>query len=253
MIFSRISAITLQICLLLFVSCKSSKLEYNRPQNEVSISYLKSLCHSLTHYIDEDIAITGRVTANDWLGELYKSIIIEDGSGGIEVAIDRHNIYTDIPIDSRVTILCCGLALGRSGGKIELGMSPTGEYSVDGIKASLLGSYIIIDTTPQSREIPTLTIDQIGLQHISCTVQIEGLRITNPCCESWCENINGEPADTEHIATDDNGQQLKIRVRRSCHYANAPLPKGRFTICGVIDFAADAFYLRPTNNSIATE
>lgn len=253
MISHRINIFALLCCLLILVGCTSSKLEYDNPQNSVSIAYLKSLCHSTSHYIDEDIVISGRVTANDWLGEYYKSIVIEDNSGGIEIAIDRHSIYNDIPIDCRITVLCCGLALGRSGGKIELGMRPTGEYSVDNIDGSLLDNFIIVDKSPQKSEITKLTIDQIETRHISCTVQIEGLQITEPHCDTWCENLSDKGIDTEHIATDKSGRQLKIRVRGGCEYANAPIPKGRFTVCGIIDYAADAFYLRPTNKSIVAE
>ncbi len=253
MISLRINILILQLCLLFCAGCTTPKLEYDKPQNSVSIAYLKSLCRSNVHYIDEDITISGRVTANDWLGEFYKSIVIEDDSGGIEIAIDRHNIYTDIPIDSRITVLCCGLALGRSGGKIELGMRPTGEYSVDNIESSLLSNFIIVDKTPQERQITTLTIEQIVARYVSCTVQIEGLQIVEPHCDCWCESGSEKGIDTEHIAIDKRGQRLKIRVRGGCEYANAPIPKGRFTIRGIVDYAADEFYVRPTNRGIRAE
>lgn len=253
MIYLQSKIIAIILCLVCIAGCKTDKLEYEQMENSVSIDYLKSLCRTQTAYIDEDISISGRVTANDWLGEYYKSIVIEDESGGIEIAIDGFNLYEQIPIDSRATVLCCGLALGRSGGKIELGAAPTGEYSVDGIAKSAISRYIIINPVPQERKYSEITISEISAAHISKSVKIKGLQIESPQCQTWCESINGESVNTEHIATDSEGNRLKIRLRGSCHYANTPLVKGRFTVCGIIDYAADEYYIRPTNFDIAAE
>ena len=45
--------------------------------------------------IEEDIIIEGWVIANDESGNYYKTIVIQDASGGIDVRINTNGLYND--------------------------------------------------------------------------------------------------------------------------------------------------------------
>ena len=167
------------ICSLIFiVGCSTNKNSSPQPK-EVSIAYLKSLCHGDHYRIVDDYTVRGVVVATDWLGELNKSAIIVDSSGGLEFAIDSRNISERLPIYSEVTILCNGLTLARIGGKIELGAAPTGEFPLDNIDDEMFDRYIRVVGSCRDFVATTKLFSDIGASDISNIVQFNNVRICN--------------------------------------------------------------------------
>ena len=89
-------------------------------------------------YIEDDVIIAGRVISSDRSGNIYKSLYIQDETGGIEVKTGRTSMYNDYKEGQTVYVKCKGLTLGMYGykegnyggsGMVQLGMEdPTGEY-----------------------------------------------------------------------------------------------------------------------------
>lgn len=96
------------------------------------IAALKSRCTGEQAAVTEDITVEGVVTGNDLYGEFYKTLVVEDTSGGISIAVDATELYVDYPVGTAVTIHCNGLFLCDYGGKVMLGTRPTGEYAGPG-------------------------------------------------------------------------------------------------------------------------
>ena len=89
--------ISLTLSLLLsLVSCTTESLIL--PRGEVSVAYLWSLSERRSVTIKRDIYIVGYVVANDRLGEKNNALVIDDGSGGIELKVEGTNIDRDVYI-----------------------------------------------------------------------------------------------------------------------------------------------------------
>ena len=87
-----------------------------------SIVYLKSLCDGRSSVVvTEEITIEGFITANDLYGEFYKSLVLQDASGGITVAADLESVAEFCPFGYVATLRCQGLVLTDYGGKIQIG------------------------------------------------------------------------------------------------------------------------------------
>ncbi len=216
----------------------------------VSIAYMKSLCTNRTYGITTDMTVSGTVAANDWLGEFYKSIVIVDDTGGLEVAIDGYRLYEDIPVFSKVTLFCNGMTLGRVGGKIELGAHPTGDFPVDGIDRSLISCYIRIDATghklqPVERRLNEITAADISSYICLRDVMIDGDRGNG----LWCEQEDGESITTMRRIADRGGNTLVIRTDGRCIYASDPMPEGEFMVAGILDYSAGEYSLRIVNRT----
>lgn len=234
-----------------FASCNPAPTPSVPQAGEVSIAYLKSLCKNRMVEIHSDITISGVVVANDWLGEYYKSFVVMDKTGGIQVALDVYDIYRHIPIFSKVTIFCNGMTLGRVGGKVELGMWPTSEFIVDNIPADMLGRYIRVDATVSEVEAVKHTeIGELSLQDITTVVQFDNVHISDRGCGTWCEIVDGAWVDTVRVIEDSEGGCLSVRIRGGCDYAGDYIPEGKFSIKGIVDYSADEYYLRIINNGI---
>ncbi len=79
--------------------------------------------------IRKNVIIGGRVTTSDKVGNLYKSLYIQDESAGIEIKIGKNGLYNEFKLGQWVYVDCNGLTVGDYNGMIQIGYSdPTNEY-----------------------------------------------------------------------------------------------------------------------------
>ncbi len=79
--------------------------------------------------IKKNVIIGGRVTTSDKVGNLYKSLYIQDETAGIELKIGKNGLYNEFKLGQWVYVDCAGLTVGDYNGMIQIGYSdPTGEY-----------------------------------------------------------------------------------------------------------------------------
>ncbi len=79
--------------------------------------------------IKKNVIIGGRVTTSDKVGNLYKSLYIQDETAGIEIKIGKNGLYNEFKLGQWVYVDCNGLTVGDYNGMIQIGYSdPTGEY-----------------------------------------------------------------------------------------------------------------------------
>lgn len=232
--------------------CLSCASDNSSSPQEISIAQLKSLCRGDHYRIVNDYTIRGVVIATDWLGELGKSVILVDKSGGIEVAVDDIHLSEHLPIYSEVTILCNGLMLARIGGKIELGAAPTGDFPLDNINGEMLNRYIRIVGVCEDFAPVTKRFMEIGASDISAIVRLEDIRICNEEAGlAWCDtDENGSPITTYRTFVDSEGVEFPIRTLASCIYALEEIPTNEITVIGVIDFSDNRYFLRVVNKWI---
>jgi len=81
------------------------KVDFN---SNTTIAALKSSYKSLKQ-IEEDIIIQGIVVGNDESGNLFKKLIIQDSTAGIELALDKTNLYNEFKLGQRVFVKCKGM------------------------------------------------------------------------------------------------------------------------------------------------
>lgn len=72
--------------------------------------------------ITNDFLIHATVVADDKSGNFYKTIVIQDSTGGIELKLNRTGIYTDFPVGMKIGLKCKGLTIGDYNGLIRLGI-----------------------------------------------------------------------------------------------------------------------------------
>lgn len=217
----------------------------------ISIAHLKSLCMGEHYRITNDYIVRGVVVASDWLGELNRSVIIVDESGGLEIAIDIHNIGKHLPIYSEVEVFCNGMMLARVGGKIELGAAPTGDFPIDNIDEILLNRYIRVVGVYEDFAPSTKTFAEISVSDISNIVRFDNISI----CEeerglSWCDFENDEAVTTYRTFVDKRGKTFAIRTLATCAYAGEEIPTEEISVIGAIDYSDNRYFLRIVNKWI---
>ena len=81
------------------------------------------------YVVDKECVIKGQVTTSDQVGNLYKSLYIQDETAGIEIKIGKNGLYNEYKLGQWLYIDCAGLTIGDYNGMINIGYEdPTREY-----------------------------------------------------------------------------------------------------------------------------
>lgn len=246
--------VILLIIVATLLACSDSVARFDEaPHGVVTIAHLKSLAKSESYTITDDISIEGYVVANDLFGEYYKSIVISDESGGIEIAIDTNKTATQFPISARVVVYCSGLTIGDYGGRLTLGAAPAGHYTVDRISAKDISRYFLVDKSAPKAIGPTrLNINEITEKHIGNYIRLDDVTFASQAGMSWCdkEPASGEYITTERTLYDHKGNALAVRTIAECRYRNEKIPSGYGVVCGIVEYFNGEYSLRIVNHMI---
>ncbi|MBO5216672.1 MAG: hypothetical protein J6B41_02855 [Alistipes sp.] len=232
------------------VSCSDKVESYlTQEENIISIAHLRAQLRSQATPITEDYIIEGYIVANDHYGEYYKKLIISDGTGGIEIAIDAEELYRDFPLYSSVTLNCSTLWIGDYGGRIIMGARPTGEYTVDRIPQEELSRYLRCSSQDEVMQYPEyIAINQITAHNCGNIYRIADVSFKEQSGMSWCEyDAESEQyVTTERLLYDKEGNSIPLRIPGECHYAEQIIPDGWGSIVVIVESFNGVFSLSPT-------
>jgi hypothetical protein len=160
-----------------------------------TIAELKAMYNGSPVHIESDIIIGGQVISSDASGNIYRSMYIQDSTGGIEVKIGLTSLYDDYKLGQWVYVKCEGLAIGKYNGMIQLGVEdPSGSYETAYMDVkSLIAAHVFkgVQDTPVS----PVEIDEAGLKNSANYgkyVKISGLTYGNEIFCLWYPNPNGD-------------------------------------------------------------
>ena len=154
------------------------------PDSFMSIADLKAMYepgHPLV--IEDDIVIKGQVTTSDEEGNFYRSLYIQDSTGGIELKLGKTGLYNVYKRGQWIYVKCKGLALGAYGRMVQLGYEDvTGNYETSYIDVQLLIDLHVfrgkIDE-PVEPVVVTSGDDIISEKYVGMYVTVKGLTYGN--------------------------------------------------------------------------
>ena len=243
--------------MLISTACnQSSSIGFDDPIEHglYSIAYLKAMCDQEQTTIRQNVIIEGIVTANDRFGEWHHRIVVEDQSGGIQIALIATDLHRRYPIGTTLYIHCNGLTLRNVGGRIELGDTQD-PYQRFGITEALFDRYlqprqgIITEPTPR-----TITLDELTATLTDRYVCICDVSFPEAASHlAWCAVPATEEAAyyrTEHPIVDKEGKTGIVSILGTATYADEPLPDGKGSLYGIVDCFNNRTVLRIVNYGI---
>ena len=247
-------AIAAFIISLLAVACSDSTTIGYGQQSEgmISIAHLKTMAAGSSVEIVENVAIEGYVVVNDLYGEYYKTIVISDESGGIELLVDCDNTAVEFPVSARVTAHCTGLAVGVYGGRVMLGAVPEREFTVERLSMQKAAQHIRVDkSAPVEIRAKEKKINEISTSDVSNYVVIDDVEFVDQGL-AWCDKdpLTGEYIATTRAVSDSEGRQIGVRTIASCSYRAERLPEGWGRLYGVVEYFNGEFALRVVNHGV---
>ena len=149
--------------------------------------------------------IGGRVSTTDQPGNFYKSLYIQDATGGIEIKLGKNGLYNDYLEGQYIKVSCDDLFLGEYGyksgsnygnGMVQIGFDGSGtDYETSYLENSLLIDSHVFRCDPSDIEIVTpVVLSESQLPTSSGTLStcpyIGKLVTINDLTYSWVDNWN---------------------------------------------------------------
>jgi hypothetical protein len=178
------------------------------------------------------------VVSSDEGGNYYKSMVIQDSTGGVELELDMAGLYNTYPVGQKVVIVLNGLVIGDYHNLPQIGWIYNGTQ-VGRINSLFFDKYIIKDGLPSLKNVPKpLTNNQIdffGDNDLNKLVRLENV--------TFGKNAIGEPLAYNDFTTDwkvyvplANGKKDSVTVRTSnfAKFRNTIIEDKAYTLTGIL-------------------
>ena len=212
-------------------------------EETISIAFLKTLYKGAPVRITKEYRISGAVVSSDDQGNFYKTLVLDDGTGGIELKLDLEEIFKLFEIHTRVTVRCNGLWLGSYGGTLQLGAEPFGDYETQFLSETAIAEHLSTDTGFYGEVTPRrLDFSELSAEYISTYVAFEGVQFVE--AEQglgWADT--GADTDSDRPLVDISGDTLAVRTSRFAYFAEWKLPAGSGSIEGVLGYFGGEYRL----------
>lgn len=250
--------------LLLQTGCVKDKFEVpdqNVPNAgltaNMTIAHLKSAYSGALDSIGETIpgdtilhpVIQGIISATDESGNIYKTLYIQDNTGGIQIAVDRTSLYTTFRIGQKILVKLSGLYLGNYGGVIQIGyiygVAPD-PASIGRIPNILIDQHIFRDGLPGTAPVPLeRTVTSLSGNDMNMLVVLRKVHFAE------VGSVFAEPQTTiNRTILDSAGNQIILRNSGYANFRADLLPKGEGDIVGIFSAynGTNQLYIRDLND-----
>ncbi|NCI47164.1 DUF5689 domain-containing protein [Sediminibacterium soli] len=183
-----------------------------------------------------EYVVSGLVVANDSSGNFYKTIVVQDSTGGISVKLDATGLYASYPVGRKIALKLKDLWLGDYANMIQLGAgvdrSDPQYPELIAIPQPLINRHIIAGSYGNPlRPIP-VTIEQLGDSLQSCLVRISDIELpASDTGKTYADAPNRVSANRTVQAC--NGARVSLRTSGFAGFAGVRTPRGNGQITAV--------------------
>ena len=208
----------------------------NDTDSLISIKALRKL-HAMGNFepITKSMALEATIVANDEHDNLYKSISIQDSSGGILLNLDGSSLYQTYPVGTTIRVRLQNLFLTDYRRMLQLVASvdtSSGQLLTTGIPAPLFSKYIKV-VKENTNIVPML----VSFKNLADSLQGRLIKISN--VEFSAADTNSTFADKKNkIGASRSlkfctGGTIYLRTSGYADFAGISLPKNNGDIVGI--------------------
>lgn len=237
------SILTAGILLIAFQACDYNKFD-KPPMDEPAkmtathtIKQLKSMHAAGGAEITDDIVIGGKVISEDREGNFYKSLIIEDNTGGINIKLNSSGLYNFYKPGQMVYLKCKGLQLGAYAGLVDIGAIPSDQkYETDFIPDGLIGNYLFKGERQEPIEPRALTINTLNKKYEYTLIRLDDVQFMSSELVLSYADLEDKAKQQNRTLIDKNGKKLIVRTSGYARFAGKPLAKGSGSVTGILTY-----------------
>ena len=207
--------------------------------------YVPVLGKILPTLIPDSIVLTGIVNADDRSGNFYKTICLQDSTGGLQIKIAGTGLYYDYPVGRRIWIKTKGLYIFDYGGTLILGgyIDLAGTHpTVGGIALGNAPNSIIKGEWGLPVPVQKVTISQ--LNNVGGYVDMQSMLYEVDDVEYGQQNVVSgatyadalNKASANIVLEDCNGFNMVVRSSGYANFATAQPPATHGNILGIYTY-----------------
>lgn len=235
------------VTLISFVSCGYDRFGELSPSVKEDVSANARLDLLMQKYsgaaytVADDLVFAGWVTANDFSGNFFRTFIIQDRWGAVEIDAGFYDLHNEYPVGQRVVVRAKGLAAGQYNGVIQIGrtVNPYSSYRVESFShPAVMGGYISVNgiepgaVNPETREISSLTASDCGK-----LLKIEDLLLhEDERGSTWAFPGDSTTDPQEGVRTFSDSEENIVAVVTSGYagFAGEYIPEGTVSLTGIL-------------------
>jgi hypothetical protein len=210
-----------------------------------------------------DTVIRGIVVADDESGHIYKSIYIQDETGGVNLAIDQVNMYNIMPVGQEVYVEMKGLFIGDYNNGYQIGDTVTDpKYGLEMARYNWanelyrdsLGNYsrkhIYTNGKPDLSKVPAPKViessNAITSDMYCSLVTLKNIRFTDPKVATGLLPWSTKEQTVNRTAEFSDGSTIVVRTSGYCNFYADFIPTGVGSITGILSIfgSTKQFYIR---------
>lgn len=205
----------------------------------VGVYQLDSICD----YRDKFL-VDGVVVSSDEGGNYYKSLVIQDETGGIEIQLNSSGLYNEFPVGQRVILDCRGLIVGDYHNKFQIGWEYE-TYSVGRIDALYIDKYLHKDGLPSVNNLPeALTVSEIDFtsyRDVNKLVKLENCQFAE---DAWGKPFSYNDYTTEHeLIVPGVADPIIVRTSNYAKFRSLLVPNTVGTLYGILTIYNSSYQL----------
>lgn len=204
-----------------------------------TIKALKALHVTLNEgfdYITEDLVIGGIVVMDDRSGNYYKTLVLQDETGGIEIKFNDGYLYNQFPVGREVYIRCKGMVLTDYAGLTQLVGSvveENGELRGIGITEAQVRTAVEKGRFGQSPAPRLTTIGELNDDMLSTLIQLDEVEFTKADTgKTYADPVTKNSLN--RTLQDCSGGQTLLRSSGYADFAGALTPGKKGTVVAVL-------------------
>lgn len=210
--------------------------------------FIPNLSSPLPVLLTDSVVLTGIINADDRSGNFYKTISLQDSTGGLQLKIAGTSLYYTYPIGRRIWIKTKGLYIFNYGGTLELGgyIDLAGTFpNVGGVALSDAPNKIITGEWGLPVPVQVTTINALNFANYidmqSMLYQINDVEFSQQDTAGlYVGNVSNELIKTSfNVVLNDCASPPNSMVVRSSGYANFAMAKparGHGSILGIYTY-----------------
>lgn len=207
---------------------------YDGPEANITIAEYRNLFGSAPSgtLIEDDLILRAVVTGDDEGGNIYKQLIIEDGTGGISVQVDANNLFNTYHVGQEIYLDLNGLYTSIYGGELQIGYA-----NGDRIPSDTFNEHAHRNGWPHPENVePKAFTDLSELNNdvqgnVFTLVRLDSVYFLNGG-EAQFAPVQGEYG--QEYLSDRYGNQLLVRTSGYSNFRTETLPVGYGKVMGIL-------------------
>lgn len=207
---------------------------YDGPEANITIAEYRNRLGSAPSgtLIEDDLILRAVVTGDDEGGNIYKQLIIEDGTGGISVQVDANNLFNTYHVGQEIYLDLNGLYTSIYGGELQIGYA-----NGDRIPSDTFDKHAHRNGWPHPESVePKAFTDLSELNNdvqgnVFTLVRLDSVYFLNGG-EAQFAPVQGEYG--QEYLSDRYGNQLLVRTSGYSNFRTETLPVGYGKVMGIL-------------------